>query len=217
MINRNQATDLDDTGVFSAASGLALDCWQDVPPVLQGASVTVREVRRADAAALLSAVSTSEVARFISPPPDTVEGFEAFIVSARRRRAAGEAICFGVLPAGYDTPVGVFQVRAIELHRKSAEWGFALGTEFWGEGLFYAAAPLVIDWVFDTLGVLRLEARSATSNGRGNGALRKMGAVQEAVLRQSLWQDDDYLDQVLWTLNADHWHALRPISRVKVH
>jgi N-acetyltransferase len=209
--------DLDDTGVLSRPPGLDLDSWRHVPPVLQGSSVTLREVGRADAAALLSAVSTSEVARFISPPPDTTEGFEAFIATARRDRAAGVAICFGVVPAGYQTPVGLFQVRAIEPQGKGAEWGFALGMEFWGEGLFYAAAPLVIDWVFDTLGVLRLEARSATTNGRGNGAFRKLGAVQEAVLRQSLRRDDDYLDQVLWTITAEGWHALRPSSKVKVH
>jgi RimJ/RimL family protein N-acetyltransferase len=65
--------------------------------------------------------------------------------------------------------------------------------------------------------VSRLEARSATTNGRGNGALRKLGAVQEAVLRQSLRREDDYLDQVLWTITADQWHALRPTSKVKVH
>ena len=217
MINRIHGTDLDDTGTFSLPSGLALDSWQHVPPVLQGNTVTVREVRCADAAALLAALSTSEVARFIQPPPATFGEFETLIVSARRQRAAGEAICFGVVPAGYETPVGLFQVRAAGATGKAAEWGFALGTEFWGEGLFYAAAPLVIDWVFDTLGVSRLEARSATTNGRGNGALRKLGAVQEAVLRQSLRREDDYLDQVLWTITADQWHALRPTSKVKVH
>jgi RimJ/RimL family protein N-acetyltransferase len=217
VIDRLHDTDLDDTGVFALQSGLNPDSWWHVPPVLRGSSVTLREVRRADAGALLSAVSTSEVARFISPPPDTIEGFEAFIVSARRQRAAGEAMCFSVMPTGLDSPVGVIQVRAIEPRGKSAEWGFALGTEFWGQGLFYSAAPLVVDWVFDTLGVLRLEARSATMNARGNGALRKLGAVQEAVLRQSLRRDDQYLDQVLWTIAADHWHALRPTSKVKVH
>jgi RimJ/RimL family protein N-acetyltransferase len=215
VINRIRDTDLDDTRVMSPSAS-HLDSWRHVPPVLQGSSVILREVLRSDAAALLSAVSTLEVARFISPPPDTLEAFEAFIAGARRHRASGEALCFGVIPAGYETPVGLFQVRAIEPHGKRAEWGFALGMEFWGEGLFYAAAPLVIDWVFDTLGVLRLEARSAMTNGRGNGAFRKLGAVQEAVLRQSLRREDDYIDQVLWTITADHWHVLRP-SKVKVH
>jgi RimJ/RimL family protein N-acetyltransferase len=194
-----------------------LDSWQHVSPVLHGSRVTLRELRRSDAVTLLSAISTTEVARFISPPPDTVPGFEQFIAHARQQRAIGKEICFGVLTAGLATPVGVFQVRRIEPQCRTAEWGFALGTEFWGEGLFYAAAPLVIDWVFETVGALRLEARSAITNGRGNNALHKLGAVQEAVLRKSLLRDGEYVDQLLWTLTAERWHAIRPTGKLQVH
>ena len=200
-----------------APSVALLDSWQHASPVLEGSRVTLREPLPSDAGTLLAAISTTEVARFISPPPDTVAGFEQFIAHARQQRASGEGICFGVLTAGYAAPVGLFQVRRIEPQCKIAEWGFALGSEFWGEGLFYAAAPLVIDWVFETLGALRLEARSATTNSRGNGALQKLGAVQEAVLRRSLLRDGEYLDQVLWTLTSERWHALRPAGKLKVH
>ena len=200
-----------------APSVALLDSWQHASPVLEGSRVTLRELLPSDAGTLLAAISTTEVARFISPPPDTVAGFEQFIAHARQQRASGEGICFGVLTAGYAAPVGLFQVRRIEPQCKIAEWGFALGSEFWGEGLFYAAAPLVIDWVFETLGALRLEARSATTNSRGNGALQKLGAVQEAVLRRSLLRDGEYLDQVLWTLTSERWHALRPAGKLKVH
>ena len=200
-----------------APSVALLDSWQHASPVLEGSRVTLRELLPSDAGTLLAAISTTEVARFISPPPDTVAGFEQFIAHARQQRASGEGICFGVLTAGYAAPVGLFQVRRIEPQCKIAEWGFALGSEFWGEGLFYAAAPLVIDWVFETLGALRLEARSATTNSRGNGALQKLGAVQEAVLRRSLLRDGEYLDQVLWTLTSERGHALRPAGKLKVH
>ena len=47
------------------------------------------------------------------------------------------------------------------------------------------------------LGVHRLEARAAVKNGRGNGALRKLGAVQEGVLRRSFLKNGEYLDQAL--------------------
>ncbi|MDE3153994.1 MAG: GNAT family N-acetyltransferase, partial [Acidobacteriota bacterium] len=53
----------------------------------------------------------------------------------------------------------------------------------------------------------RLEARAAVRNGRGNGALRKLGAVQEGVLRRSFLRHGEYLDQVLWTILADEWRA----------
>jgi len=198
-------------------STAVLDSWRNVPPVLRGARVTLREPCRSDGLALLSALATSEVARFIAPPPDSVDGFEQFIAEQRAGRSAGESICFGVVPDGYQAPVGIFQVRRLEPGFKVAEWGFALATEFWGEGLFYAAAPLLLDWVFGTLETERLEARSAITNGRGNGALRKLGAVQEAVLRQSLLRHGEYLDQLLWTLTAEKWRAQRPPRPFNVH
>ena len=51
---------------------------------------------------------------------------------------------------------------------------------------------MVVDFAFDTLGVHRLEARAAVANGRGNGALRKIGAVQEGVLRKSFLKNGQH-------------------------
>ena len=200
-----QRADTEDKASLPLRSAVARARWRHVSPVLQGARATLREPRQSDAEALLSALSTTEVARFISPPPDTVEKFEEFIAGARAGRLSGDSACLVVLPSGFSKPVGLFQVRRLDSGFSVAEWTFALGSEFWGEGLFYAAAPLVIDWIFDTLGAGRLEARSALNNGRGNGALRKLGAVQEAVLRKALLHNGEYVDQVLWTLTADCW------------
>ena len=75
----------------------------------------------------------------------------------------------------------------------------------------------LIDYAFEVLGVHRLEARAAVLNGRGNNALRKLGAVQEALLRKSLDRSGDYLDQVLWSIVADDWRSLRPVTDLRVH
>src|SRR5262245_64654609 len=71
--------------------------WKQALPVLTGSMVTLRELRLTDAPALLSMLSTQEVARFISPPPTTVEGFERFIAWTHRERAAGNYACFAVV------------------------------------------------------------------------------------------------------------------------
>ncbi len=102
-----------------------------------------------------------------------------------------------------DTVVGLFQVRALQPGFDIAEWGFALSGEHWGSGLFTDAAELILDFVFDVVGVHRLEARAALQNGRGNGALHKLGATQEGVLQRSFLRNGVYLDQALWTILAD--------------
>ena len=80
-----------------------------------------------------------------------------------------------------------------------------LGSPFWGSGLFTRAARLVLDFAFGTLGVRRLEARACAENRRGNGALRKLGATPEGVLRRSFLWHGKYHDQVLWSILDSDW------------
>ena len=182
--------------------------WQSGLPVLEGRQVVLRELRPADAPALFALLTTDEVARFISPPPNTVEGFEKFIAWTLRQRAAGNYVCFAVTLTGYDTAIGIFQVRQSPGF-SIAEWGFALGSPFWGTGVFQDAAELVLAFAFETLGVRRLEARAAVLNGRGNGALMKVGCVQEALLRKSFLRNGQYLDQALYAMLDVDWRASR--------
>ena len=174
--------------------------WKEALPVLKAKGITLRELRVSDAASLLALLTSQEVTRFISPPPTTLEGFERFIRWAQREREAGRYVCFAIVPDGYDTAVGLFQVRQLDPMFGTAEWGFALGSAFWGSGLFTSGAELVIDFAFDVIGVHRLEARAAIENGRGNAALRKLGAVQEGILRKSFLRNGRYLDQALWAI-----------------
>jgi RimJ/RimL family protein N-acetyltransferase len=200
------------------ASAVSSD-WRQQLPVLQGEIVTLRELEMGDAASLLTMLTTEEVARFISPPPTTIEGFERFIAWTHGQRRLGEYVCFAVVPRGLTVAVGLFQVRQLEPGFSTAEWGFALGSAYWGTGMFVEGSQLVVDFVFDTLGVHRLEARAAVANGRGNGALRKIGAVQEGVLRRSFLRNGEYLDQVLWSILHSEWRQARPawVSDVRVH
>jgi ribosomal-protein-alanine N-acetyltransferase len=201
----------------SAAVTMVETDWRRSLPVLEGGAITLRELRMSDAPTLLSMLATDEVARFISPPPTTVEGFERFIAWTHREREAGRYICFGVVPAGMDAAVGLFQVRQSEPDFASAEWGFALGSAYWGNGFFIEGANLVLDFAFDVVGVHRLEARAAVQNGRGNGALRKVGALQEGILRRSFLRNGEYLDQVLWAIVNTDRQRQRAVSPPSVH
>ena len=165
----------------------------------------LREPRPVDATALFSLLSTEEVSRFISPPPTSVEGFERYVAWTNRQRAAEQYVCFAIVPVGADAPIGLIHVRALSPRFVIADWGFAIGSEFWGTGTFTEAAELVLDFAFDVLGVHRLEARAALCNGRGNGAMQKLGAEREGLLRHSFLRDGEFLDQVLWSILQDDW------------
>ena len=183
--------------------------WKAGLPVLSGSTFTLRELRAEDAPSLLAMLTTDEVARFISAPPTTVEGFERFVAWAEREREAGNYACFAIVPNGTSVAVGLFQLRSLQSRFLTAEWGFALGSQFWGSGIFVEGARLIVDFAIEVMGTHRLEARASAVNGRGNSALRKIGAVQEGILRNAFHRNGVQHDQVLWGIVADDWRLQR--------
>jgi len=179
--------------------------WRDLLPLLAGESITLRELQLSDAPTLFAMLSTEEVSRFISPPPTTVEGYERFIEWTHRKRTAGELVCFGIVPKGMTAAVGIIQVRSLEKGFGIAEWGFALGSPFWGTGMFIEGAQMVLDFAFEHVGVHQMEARCAVHNGRGNGALHKLGAVREVRLRKSFLKNGIHYDQFLSVILDTDW------------
>jgi RimJ/RimL family protein N-acetyltransferase len=202
------------SAVSSQAPAISSD-WRQQLPVLTGSGITLRELRMSDAPALLALLTTEDVTRFISPSPTTIEGFQRFIEWAVHEREAGRYVCFAVVPEGYDTAVGLFQVRQLDPTCGTAECGFAIGSAFWGSGLFGKGAELVVEFAFDVIGFHRLEARAAVQNGRGNGALRKIGAIREGTLTKSFLRGGKYLDQALWAIVEADWYRSKAVWGAK--
>lgn len=188
--------------------------WREGLPVMSGRTLLLRELRPSDAPSLFAMLASPEASRYISTPPSSIEGVERFIAWTAQERAAGTHACFAIVPHGLQDAVGVIQVRQTDSDFTRAEWGIALGSGYWGRGLFLEAAHLLVAFAFDVLGVSRLEARAAVKNGRANGAMRKLGAVPEGILRRSFARGDEYFDQVLWTILDSDRVRLAPAPTV---
>lgn len=167
---------------------------------MTGMTVELRELRVSDAPSLHRLLTEREVSQFLAPPPTTPAGFRRFVRWTERRRAEGRYACFAIVPSGQDAAVGFFQIRKGEPGADVAEWGFVLGRPFWGTGVFTEGAGLLMGFAFGCMGIRRLEARAITENGRANGALRKLGAVAEGVLRESFTIDGRHYDTTLWSI-----------------
>lgn len=184
----------------------AQGAWAGVVPTISSSAATLRALLPGDAESLFSLLTTDPVGQFILPPPHSVEDFNRFIDWTNRQHEAGRHLAFGIVPPGQNTAVGVIQIRRDAADCSTAEWGFVLSERFWGTGLFMACAELVLTFLFDTVGIHRLEARTIVGNARASGALKKLGAVQEGLLRRGFGRNGEYFDQVLWSILAEDRH-----------
>jgi RimJ/RimL family protein N-acetyltransferase len=76
---------------------------------------------------------------------------------------------------------------------------------------------MALDFAFTDARVKRHEARAIVQNGRGNGALRKLGAVQEGILRGSLIKDGKHFDQVVWSIGSRDWLQAKVVWSSVLH
>ena len=196
-----------DGGTATAVS--AIVAWRTALPTLPANTALLREVTASDARSLAATLGRPEVLRYLPPGPTTAADFARFARWIRRERRAGRYLCFAVVPHGRRTATGLFQLWPVEPGFGTAEMGFALDPTLWGTNTFLDCATTLLDFAFNTLRVRRLEFRSATTNGRGTGALRKLGAVPEGTLRSCFPCTSGLLDHTMWSILACEWRASR--------
>ena len=191
--------------------------WRTELPVLMGSRVTLREPRSEDVASLSMLFRAGEAGLFGVDEPLNDFSVLQYIERALAERVAGRGFTYAVTLTTRRELVGLVQVRQLDLSFEAAEWTALLAPEVRGTGVFLEVARLAGSVAFDAVGVHRLEARVLLHNGRANGALRKLGAVQEGLLRRAHRQDGRYFDQVLWSILREDWDGYWPSAADRVH
>jgi N-acetyltransferase len=184
---------------------IGLSAWRNELPSLNGRVVTLREPLPQDLGPLADLLSVGDATHFGLEEPVSEVAVLEMIERFARERASGLAVTYAITLVSSRAIVGLVQVRQLDPSFEAAEWECTIAPASRGGGIFLEAARLVGSFVFGTLGTHRLEARVLLQHGRANGALRKLGAVQEGVLRRSVRRDENYFDQVLWSLLRDDW------------
>ncbi len=183
------------------AAPSTLTSWREQLPRLVRPGVTLREPVPADAVALFTALPSDAPAQvLVDPPPASLAGFHAFVERIQAARRLGQVACWAIVPDESDVPVGIIGVRAMDPHASMVEGFAVLAQEFRGTPLFQTVGRMVLECLFGPMRVHRAEFRVDVRNGRANGALRKLGATQEGLLRRARRADGECLDQVLWAI-----------------
>ena len=72
--------------------------------------------------------------------------------------------------------------------------GYCIGRKFWHKGITSEALKMVINFLFDEVGVNRIEARHDTRNPNSGNVMKKCGMIYEGTLRQSDWNNQGICD-----------------------
>lgn len=191
--------------------------WTERVPQIPGDLTSVREIAAEDVSTLFSLFSDPAVTAYMAPPPPTLAKFAGFVAWSHQQRERGHGLCFGIVPDGMTTAVGIIQVRSLDSRSAGAEWGFLLSAHFWCTGVFVDAATLVIEFAFTSMDIGRLEAHIAQRNRRAQAAVQKLGAEAESTIATSTPKGVPRDPEVVWALREDTWRNRAHVPRVSAH
>ena len=80
--------------------------------------------------------------------------------------------------------IGSMTLANIDLNRLSAEWGYAIGPKYWGNGYILEMQETLKDYVFNTLKLNRINGTTRIDNEPTKSSVLAAGAKFEGVLRQ---------------------------------
>ncbi len=81
-----------------------------------------------------------------------------------------------------------------------AHIGYCIGRSWWHMGIMSEALQAVMDFLFDEVGYLRIEARHDPRNPHSGNVMRKCGMKYEGTLRQSDWNNQGICDASWYSL-----------------
>lgn len=83
------------------------------------------------------------------------------------------------------SPIGSISVVSQNADIGKAEVGYCIGQNWWHQGIVTEALQAVMDFLFDEVGMNRIEARHDARNPHSGGVMKKCGMQYEGTLRQS--------------------------------
>lgn len=103
-------------------------------------------------------------------------------------------------------PIGSISVNnPIDNTVKMAHMGYCLGRKWWHRGITSEALERVIRYLFDEVGLNRIESRHDPRNPNSGAVMKKCGMKYEGTLRQADWNNQGICDASYYALLAEEY------------
>lgn len=172
------------------------------PAFLYGEGVELRTVEAEDLDFLQENRNDPRVRkRFPSPRPLNREAVEAEF----EERSTDDDVRLLVVPAGGDDPVGFVALFDLDGVHGTAQLGYWVAPDHWGEGYATAAAATAVDHAFRERRLERVEANALATNAPSRAVIENLGFTEEGRERAAMVAEGERVDRVNYGLLREEW------------
>jgi ribosomal-protein-alanine N-acetyltransferase len=115
-----------------------------------------------------------------------------------------------IVPKAACYPVGMIDVVSLKPRFQCAEIGYVLSRKWWGQGIMTQALTAVEGYLFEKVGLNRVEARHITDNPASRRVMVKAGMRYEGTGRQDVVDNQGHFrDTAHYAILREDWEQKR--------
>lgn len=171
--------------------------------------IKIRKWRRSDAKDLAAVLSNRNILNNLrdGPPYPYTEDDAADYIEAMLSADEKDTFAYAIAKDGKVIgSIGAF--RQSNIHRQTAEIGYYLAEDCWGQGIMTEAIRQVCREIFENTDIMRIYAEPFSYNTGSRRALEKAGFQYEGLMRRNAVKNGKVVDMVLYGLTR----SLQPYS-----
>ncbi len=108
---------------------------------------------------------------------------------------------------GKDEPIGTISVVDMNEKLDIVHIGYCIGSRWWGQGIATEALSAIIPFLFDEVGVNRIESQHDPENPGSGKVMAKCGLKYEGTLRQADFSNRGIVDAAMYSLLISEYRA----------
>ncbi len=175
-------------------------------PTFQSDRIYMRKLELFDAEDMFEYCSREEVSRFENwKPHKTIETTKEFLRWIKWQYIRKKARTWGVV-LNSGKLIGTASFVKIDYENKSAEIGYTISNDYWGNGYAKEAAYQLIRFAFTKLGCERVYAKVLSGNERSVAVLQKLCFSYEGTARNANFYNNQLKDVMYFSLLKEEFY-----------
>ncbi len=178
----------------------------DYVPILKTKRLLLRPITLQDLEAMYAYTSCENVARYVTwqahQSLEDTKGFIELIVDGYHQ---GNHLLWGIEYAGQ--LIGTIDFVTINDTHNYAEIGYVLSEDYWNKGITTEATKRLIDFGFQELGLVRIQARCFEENIGSQKVMEKSGMLFEGLLRKSMLVKGHYQNVKMYAITDEDYQT----------
>ena len=181
------------------------------PITLEGRHVRLEPLQLHHTNALFNVALDPRIWEFTSSVIHNLADVQKYVETALEWQRAGTAVPFATVESGSGTVIGSTRFENLDVANRRVEIGWSwLNPRWWRTPINTEAKYLLLRHAFEEWRCIRVEFKTWVHNQRSRSAILRLGAKEEAIMRQRMTRHDgSFRDAVYFSILDDEWPEVK--------